>query len=75
MILGFLIEFIVVLVFGVIYFMTETIITRKKLKRNQLLWDEYSKNMTFDEKLDCFNDWLSANRAKHGDKFYYIPKM
>ena len=63
------------LVFLSIYFIADTLITKKKLKRNQLLWDEYSKNMTFDEKIDCFSNWLEYNKEKHGDNFYYIPKM
>ena len=33
------------------------------------------ENMTFDEKIDCFSNWLKYNKEKHGDNFYYIPKM
>lgn len=70
-----LMDVIIGLVFLSVYFIADTLTTRKKLKRNQLLWDEYSKNMTFDEKIDCFSDWLKYNKEKHGDNFYYIPKM
>ena len=56
-------------------FITDLCITNKKLKRNQFLWDEFSKNMTKDQKLEIFDKWLDENRIKHGDYFYYIPKM
>ena len=75
MFLVVLMDVIIGLVFMSIYFIADTLITRKKLKRNQLLWNEYSKNMTHSEKMDCFCDWLEHNKAKHGDNFYYIPKM
>lgn len=75
MFLVVLMNVIIGLVFLGIYFTADTLITRKKLKRNQLLWDEYSKNMTHDEKMDCFLEWLQDNKQKYGDDFYYIPKM
>lgn len=58
-----------------VYFTVDFFVTRKKLNRNQKLWDEYSKDMTFDEKMGCFTDWLEDNKEKHGDNFYYIPRM
>lgn len=69
------IELIMAFLFLVFYFVLDALTKRKKLKINQFLWDEYSKNMTYDEKMDCFTDWLENNKAKHGDEFYYIPKM
>ena len=66
---------VMALVFLGFYFITDNLITRKKVKRNQMLWDEYSKHMTYDEKWDCFLEWLELNKLKHGDEFYYIPRM
>lgn len=66
---------IVVLAVAGIIFVCDTLNAWIKLKRNQLLWDEYSKNMTRDEKMDCFIDWLERNKAEHGDDSYYIPRM
>ena len=70
-----LLELIMGLIFLGIYIFIDALITRKKLKRNQLLWDEYSKDMTHDEKMECFLEWLHDNKAKHGDSFYYIPRI
>ena len=71
MFLGLVIGFVC----SIIYYIIDELITKKKIERNQLLWDEYSKDMTHDEKMDCFSDWLKYNKEKHGDNFYYIPKM
>ena len=68
-------DVIIGLVYLGIYFTVDALITRKKLKRNQLLWDEYSKDMTYDEKLECLLEWLHDNKVKHGDSLYYIPRM
>ena len=67
--------FIASLVVAGVVFIYDALVTDIKLKRNQLLWDEYSKNMTYDEKTDCFLDWLERNKAEHGDDFYYTPRM
>ena len=48
-------------------------ITKKCLEINQKEWDEYSKNMTYQEKLDRFNDFLYEQRAKHNWDYLYIP--
>lgn len=58
-----------------IFFIVDNVTTSRKLKRNQKLWNEYSKGMTQDEKLEVFCDWIKENQRKHGDKFMYIPKM
>lgn len=70
-----LLELVVGLLFLSIYIFIDALITRKKVKRNQLLWDEYSKDMTHDEKMECFLEWLHDNKVKHGDSFYYIPRI
>jgi hypothetical protein len=70
-----LLELVMGLIFWGIYIFIDALITRKKVKRNQLLWDEYSKDMTYYEKMECFLEWLHDNKAKHGDNFYYIPRI
>lgn len=62
-------------IFLLIVLIADLCITNKKLKRNQFLWDEFSRNMTKEQKLDAFDKWLEENRLKHGEYFYYIPKM
>ena len=75
MILGAFIYMISGFLFVVIYLAIDNIITRKKIERNQILWDEYSKYMSEKEKSDVYLDWVKQNKYKHGDKFYYFPKM
>ena len=48
-------------------------ITRQRLAINQKEWDEYSKDMTYQEKHDCFNDFLFEQKAKHNWNYLYIP--
>lgn len=48
---------------------------RKNLKINQKEWDEYSKGMSFYERKECFVDFLEDNKARHGWKYYYVPRI
>ena len=40
------------ILFLTLYLITDKIITEKRLKENQIAWDEYSKNMSKSEKDD-----------------------
>jgi hypothetical protein len=74
MIVAFL-ALVVGLLFLAAWFVFYTIITNKRIKDNQQAWNEYSKNMSHDEKLGCFIDFLYARKAENGWEFLYIPKM
>lgn len=58
-----------------IYFLLDAIITRKRLKENQIAWDEYSKDMSYMEKMEIFPEWLESRKLEKGWSFYYIPRM
>lgn len=64
---------ILCLLYLLIDFAIDNLITRKRLKNNQIAWDEYSKNMTYKEKLDYYVDWVEQNKIKNGWKHYYLP--
>ena len=68
-------EILIGMVFLFILYFTDRIITQKRLRKNQIAWDNYCKDMTFSERLDCFNDWLPQRRYEEGWGFYYIPLM
>lgn len=63
------------LAFIIVYLSISHIITLKRVNENQKAWNEYSKDMSDNEKMDCFYDWLSARKVEKGWKHYYIPKM
>lgn len=48
-------------------------ITKNAVETNQMLWDEYSKNMTQREREDCFGDWLLRRKRETNSRFYNIP--
>lgn len=68
-----------IVIFTSIVLLTNNICSKrsanKKYERNQRLWDEYSKDMTYDEKLMCYNHWCKENKQKHGDNYYYLPRI
>ena len=68
-------ELIIGLLFLLIYFTDDNLITRKRLKDNQIAWDEYSNGMTFSEKNDCYLDWCTNRKLENGWRFYYFPRM
>lgn len=63
------------LLFLAIWLISDRIITNKRIAENQKAWNEYSKGMTEDEKLDCFADFLWERRIEKGWAFFYIPKI
>ena len=57
------------------WILIDKLITHHRLSISQREWDEYSKGMTLEEKLDVFNDWLEQNKIKHGWNYFYIPRI
>jgi len=68
-------EVIMATLYLIIYLMVDRVITKKRLRENQLAWNEYSKNMTFDEKIDCYIDWCKQRKLEKGWRFYYFPRQ
>ena len=68
-----IIMLICAIIYLAIYFLINTIITRKRLKISQNEWNEYSKNMTDEQKWDVFLDFLNIQKEKHGWLDIYIP--
>lgn len=66
-------------VLGLICLTVFLVIDRMKteyyLRKNQREWNEYSKDMSLDEKTEVFTDWLEVQKAKNGTQYYYIPRM
>lgn len=70
-----LFEILSVIVYLLILYFVDRIVTNKRLKENQSAWDNYCKDMTYYERLDCFKDWLSQRQCEKGWRFKYIPYM
>ena len=58
-----------------VYFLIDYIITGRRIKTNQKVWDEYSANMDFDRKFDAYLPWCTEQKMKNGWDFYYFPRM
>lgn len=50
----------------IIYYFVDRIVTNKRIKENQIAWDNFSKNMTYDEKIECYLKWCNEQRWKKG---------
>lgn len=61
--------------FMLAFLTVDKVITNKRMKENQASWDEYSKNMTFEEKMGCYLDWCEQRKLEKGWDYYYFPKM
>ena len=70
-----LIEILIAAVFLLTLYFADRIITGKRLRENQSAWDNYCKDMTFSERLECFDDWVLQRKYEEGWGFYYIPLM
>ena len=46
---------------------------KKYLKENQEAWDEYCKDMTFQERQECFSDWVKQRKVETGHEYSWIP--
>ena len=56
------------------YWIFDRIIAAKRLKENQIAWDEYSKNMSKSEKDDCYLEWCNERKMQMGWRFFYFPQ-
>ena len=70
-----IIEILIAAVFLLASYFADRIITGKRLRENQVAWDNYCKDMTFSERLDCFADWILQRQCETGWKHKYIPYM
>lgn len=62
------------ILFLTLYLITDKIITEKRLKENQIAWDEYSKNMSKSEKDDCYLEWYNERKMQMGWSNFYFPR-
>lgn len=58
-----------------VYWIVDSIITNKRLKQNQIAWDEFSKNMSCKDKKQCYLEWCHKRKIEKGWHNYYFPKM
>lgn len=58
-----------------VYWIVDSIITNKRLKQNQIAWDEFSKNMSCKDKKQCYLEWCHKRKIEKGWRNYYFPKM
>lgn len=56
------------------YWIFDRIITTKRLKENQIAWDEYSRNMSKSEKDACYLEWCNERKMQMGWRFFYFPQ-
>ena len=63
------------ILFVLVLIVWDRYITQTRIKQNQKAWDEYSKGMSFSEKLDIYEQFCEEQKMKNGWKFYYSPKM
>ena len=68
-------EIVIGFLFLLIYFVIDKIITTKRLKLNQTAWYEYSKNMTYFEKCNCYLEWCTHRKTENNWRFYYFPRI
>ena len=71
MIVLIMLSFTIIYISG--FYLVDLYLTRKRVSINQKDWDEYSKNMTDQEKMDCFNEFLYSQKAKYNWNYLYIP--
>ena len=58
-----------------IFFIVDKHITNKRLKINQRDWNEYSKDMSIDEKRENINAFLLRQKAKYHWGHLYVPSI
>lgn len=59
----------------IIYYFVDRIVTNKRIKENQIAWDNFSKNMTYDEKIKYYLKWCNEQKWKKGWHHYYFPRL
>ena len=58
-----------------VHFIVDRIITTIRLRDNQKAWDEYSKGMTLNEKINVYDEWCRRRKIEKHWKFFYFPRM
>ena len=71
----FIVSIILIALLIVTILLVDKIVTIKRLEENQIAWDEYSKDMTFDEKNQCYLEWCERRKAEKHWEHYYFPRM
>ena len=56
-----------------LYITFDYIRTTVKMKENQRLWDEYSRDMTYPERVKAYIPWVDRRRCTSRNQFYYFP--
>ena len=62
------------IIFILCYLIVDKIITTKRLKENQIAWDEYSRNMNKSEKDACYLEWCNERKMQMGWRLFYFPQ-
>lgn len=53
----------------------ENVRFNRNMTQNQKAWDEYSKNLTRDERWQAYNSWCKEQRARNNWNCYYFPDI
>lgn len=75
MIIEILILLFIAATFLIVYLAIDSYITNKRLKENQLAWDEFSKDLSDIEKREVLLYWLEKRQIEKGWKYKYIPRL
>ncbi|MCI9137981.1 MAG: hypothetical protein HFH48_10570 [Lachnospiraceae bacterium] len=46
---------------------------KRYLRENQEAWDEYCRNMTHQERRECFGDWVKQRQEETRHEYAWIP--
>lgn len=68
-----IIELIIGFVYLGVYLTVDTVLTHKRLKENQNAWDEYSKDMTWQEREEQYLRWVQRRRIQKRWNRWYFP--
>ena len=63
------------ILFILVFVVLDRYITQTRVKQNQKAWDEYSKGMSFSEKLDSYEQFCEEQKLKNEWDYYYFPKI
>lgn len=66
---------IAIMTIPTIYYFADRIVTNKRIRENQIAWDNFSKNMAQNEKIECYLKWCDEQKYKKGWRNYYFPRF
>ena len=75
MIIDVLIVFVILALPMLIFMLIDNMITIKRLEKNQKAWDDFSKNMTAEEKLRNYPKFCATQKVRNNWHYYYPPRM